>query len=243
MHLGTSTRVFFIIAMLWTVGVAEASVATKIDAKPEVKAGKENVSVGLRPPFPIAKPVDRLPPKLFPPGDIYYPAELAKSGVQGEVKLDIVLSAEAKLMSAKIVGSSKSDVLDKNALAYAQSEKWTLPETHPKGENAHYLMNLVFIRDSVLSINLKTCAELNTDLGYWRSINPDAQASKVASLELIASLFTVQLLKTRGAAAALKYAQSLDAINAETIRLCEEKPDARVIETYVKTAKSYKIRF
>ena len=193
-------------------------------------------------PFVIARMNSELNLK---PGDIFDPEELAKSGVQGEVKLDIVLSAEGKLLSAKIVGSSRSDELDKNAMAYAnaEGEKWILPESHPKGEDAHYLLSLVFFRDSVLTINLKTCAELNTDLGYYRKTNPDGEDGNVASLELIASLFTVQLMKTRGAGEALKYANSLDAINDDTIRACSEKPDARVMETYVKSAKTHKIRF
>jgi len=232
----------FIVALLLAAGQAGATLETKAE---ETKAETEIAGVAARPPFPVAKPVDRLPHKMFKPGDIYYPEELAKSGVQGEVKLDIVLSAEGKLLSAKIAGSSKSDELDKNALSYANAEgvKWSLPENHPKGENAHYLLNLVFFRDSVLTINLKTCAELNTDLSYFRKANPDDDVRKVASLELIASLFTLQLMKTRGAAEALKYADSLDAINDDTIRACAEKPDDRMIETYVKMAKNHKIRF
>lgn len=237
----------FLVALSLTAGQVESTLETKAEEvkAEEVKAETEIAGVLTRPPFPVAKPVDRLPHKMFKPGDIYYPDELAKSGVQGEVKLDIALSSEGKLLSAKIVGSSKSDELDKNALSYANAEveKWTLPKNHPKGEDAHYLLSLVFNRDSVLTINLKTCAELNTDLGYFRKTNPDDEPGKVPSLELIASLFAVQLMKTRGAVEALKYADSLDAINNDTIRACAEKPDDRMIETYVKTAKNYKISF
>lgn len=237
MHPGASALPSFIVVLLLAAGQNGAVL--------ETKAGTGISGVIARPPVPVAKPVDRLPHRMFKPGTIYYPDELAKSGVQGEVKLDIVLSAEGKMLSAKIVGSSNSQELDKNALSYAnaEGEKWTLPENHPKGEEAHYLLSLVFLRDSVLTINLKSCAELNTDLDYFRKTNPEGEPGKVASLELIASLFTVQLMKTRGAAEALKYANSLDAINDDTIRACADKPDVRVIEAYVKAAKNYKIRF
>ena len=247
MHSGASTFPFFFVALVLASGQVGAAVEPKaVETKAvETKAETGITGVVARPPFPVAKPVDRLPHKMFKPGDIYYPEELAKSGVQGEVKLDIVLSAEGELLSAKIVDSSRSDELDKNAMAYAnaEGEKWALPENHPKGESAHYLLSLVFMRDSILTINLKTCAELNTDLSYFRSKRPDEDVRKVASLELIASLFTVQLIKTRGADEALKFAQSLAAINDDTIRACSEKPDARVMETYVKSAKTHKIRF
>ena len=230
MHPIASALPSLFVAIMLSTGQVVATLETKAEEANPKEIKTEIAGVAVQPPFPMARPVDRLPHQLFHPGDIYYPAELAKSGVQGEVKLDIVLSADGKLLSAKIVDSSKSDELDKNALSYvnAVGEKWTLPENHPMGEKAHYLLSIVFTRDSVMNINLKTCAELNTDLSYFRSTNPDEEARKVASLELIASLFTVQLIKTRGAAEALKYAQSIDAISDDTIRSCQEKPDARM---------------
>jgi len=245
MHKGVSGTLFFAMAMFLAPLLADADTEARSDVKAETKGVADKAAPASPASFPIAKPVDRLPHKLIQPGDIYYPVELAKAGVQGEVKLDIELSPEGKLLSAKIVDSSRSDELDKNALSYVNADlgNWTLPATHPKGESAHYLLSLVFNRDSVLSINLKTCAELNADLAYFRATYPEDEPKNVASLELIASLFTVQLIKTRGAEEALKYAKALDAINADTIRICIEKPDDRVIETYVKTAKNYRIRF
>lgn len=245
MQNGVFETLIFAFAMFLTPLLAEAKAEAKSEIKAGPKADHAEEFVTPPPPFPVAKPVDRLPHKLIQPGDIYYPVELAKTGVQGEVKLDIELSPEGKLLSAKIVASSRSDELDKNALSYVNADlgDWTLPETHPKGKRAHYLLSIVFNRDSVLSINLKTCAELIVDLAYLRAAHPEDETKNIASLELIASLFTVQLIKTRGAQEALKYANALDAINEDTLRICMEKPDDRVIETYVKTAKNYKIRF
>lgn len=192
---------------------------------------------------PAVTGVNRLPHTLIYPGDPLYPIDLANTGVQGEVKIELVLSTSGKLLSSEIIASSLSAVLDKNALAYVNSESWKLPEVLPEEAETRYLLSVIFNRDSILTINLKTCAELDTDLAYFRSVRPNDPVKNVASLELIASLFTVQLIKTRGAAEALKYAETLTAITDDTLTACHIKPEALLIETYFNVAKQRGIQF
>ncbi len=239
MHTGA---LFFIAAMVLAPWQAAALAERKSEIKTEAQT-KSAIKTVAEVPLPVAQPVDRLPHKLIYPGDILYPVELAKTGVQGEVKLDIALSAEGKLLSANIVDSSRSSELDKNALTYVNGESWKLPEDLPKDRDSHYFLSVIFNRDSILTINLKTCAELNTDLVYFRSIRPADAVKNVASLELIASLFAVQLIKTQGAGEALNYAKALGAITDGAIQTCSEKPEALLIETYVNSARKHGIKF
>jgi len=220
-----------------------AQAESKADIKKDIKT--EAAMAGAETPAMVtaAKPVNRLPHKLIYPGDPLYSVELAKTGVQGEVKIELVLSTEGKLLSSEIIASSLSAELDKNALAYVNGQSWKLPEALSKESETRYLLSVIFNRDSVLTINLKTCAELGTDLAYFRTVRPQDHAKNVASLELIASLFTVQLIKTRDAAEALKYAEALEAITDDAIAACKAKPDALLIETYVNAARARGIKF
>ena len=243
-----SRALFFFVAMFfvpWQAGArAETQPEKETSAKTEIKTEiKSEIETAGKAPTAVSELVERLPHKLIYPGDILYPVELAKTGMQGEVKFILAISVEGKLLSSKMVDSSKSTELDKNALSYVNGESWRLPENLPKDRDSHYLLSVIFNRDSILTINLKTCAELNTDLAYFRSVRPEDPIKNVPSLELIASLFTVQLIKTQGAAEALKYAKAVNAISDATLHICTEKPEALLIETYVNAARQHAIKF
>lgn len=207
----------------------------------QAAADQQVAGAGIKVPAPSK--LRKLSHRTIYPGDVFYPDTLAKEGVQGEVVIEVRLLNDGKERAVKIISSSKSDDLDKRALAYVNSESWIMPEENPKDSEAHYQQSVIFSRDSILTINLKTCAELNTDMGYFHSVRPDDPVKNVQSLELIASLFTVQLIKTQGAAEALKYAKAVHAISDETWHACMENPETLLIETYVKAARQHGTKF
>ena len=192
---------------------------------------------------PAILQANKLPHKLIYPGDLFYPDALAKEGVQGEVALEIRLSKDGKSSAARIITSSKSAKLDRYALDYVNTGNYVLPDNGLKYFEGIYSLNLIFIRDSILTMNSKTCADLNTDLRYFRSARPGESIKNLGAFELIAGLFTVQLIKNQGANGALKFVKSVDAINQDTAKTCTGKPAALFVKTYVDSAKKRGIKF
>lgn len=188
-------------------------------------------------------PASKLPHALIYPGDRFYPEALAKRGVQGTTTLEIRLSKEGRVLAARVIDGSQSNDLDKYALDYAKNPAWKLPENGLKYFEGVYSLNIVFIRDSVLTINSKTCADFNVDLAYFRRTRPGESTKNLGAFELLANIFTVQLMKNQGAEGTLKFVKSVDAIHAETIRACAKKPTALLVKSYVTAAQRKGIKF
>jgi len=185
----------------------------------------------------------KLPHQLVYPGDLFYPDALAKKGAQGEVILEIRLSKEGRASAARVIASSKSVELDKQALSLVNTGNYKLPDNGLKYFEGIYSLNIIFIRDSVLTINSKTCADLNTDVSYFRSVRPGENTKSLGAFELVAGIFTVQLMKNQGSAGTLKFVKSIADIEGDTISACAKKPRALFIKTYVDAAQKHGIRF
>ncbi|MEO8002237.1 MAG: TonB family protein, partial [Arenimonas sp.] len=185
----------------------------------------------------------RLPHQLIYPGDAFYPDALAKSGVQGEVRLEIKLSSEGKASVVKMLSNSKSAELDKNAINFVNTGYYKLPDNGLKYFEGNYSLNIVFIRDSVLTINAKTCADFNTDLAYFRSTRSGETMKNLGIFELVTGIFTVQLMKSQGADGTLKFVKAVDVINSDIVAACAKKPAELFIKTYVGVAKKRGIKF
>ncbi len=192
---------------------------------------------------PVVASSSKLPHQLVYPGDLFYPNALAKKGAQGEVTLEIRLSKEGRTTAAKVVVSSKSEELDNQALSLVNTGNYKLPDNGLKYFEGIYSLNIIFIRDSVLTINTKTCADLNTDVAYFRSVRPGENMSSLGTFELVAGIFTVQLMKNQGSAGTLKFVKSISDIEGDTIAACEKKPTELFIKTYVGIAKKHGIKF
>jgi TonB family protein len=203
-----------------------------------------------KPPAPVAgmnalalKPANKLPHTLIHPGDRFYPETLAKNGVQGVTTLEIRLSKEGRITAARVIAGSKSPDLDKNALDYARDSGWRLPDNGLKYYEGVYSQTVVFLKDTVLNINAKTCADFNTDLRYFRSVKPNESPNSLGAFELLANIFTVQLMKNQGADGTLKFVKSLDAINNDSIKACAKKPAGLLVKAYAKATQARGIKF
>ena len=220
----------FVVVLLMTAMPAKC-----LQAKTELKSSGTKV--------PVALSTNKLPHQLIYPGDLFYPEAQAKKGLQGEVTLEINLSKAGKATTVKVMTTSKSVELDKNALTFVNTGYWKLPENGLKYYEGVYTLNIIFLRDSVLTINTKTCADFNTDLTYFRNINGKKSTTNFGALELIANISTVQLMKNQGANGALKFVKSVDAINNDTINACAKKPGELFVKTYAKATKKHGIKF
>ncbi len=190
-----------------------------------------------------AKPINKLPHHLIHPGDLFYPDLLAKKGVQGVVTLQVKLSNTGKATAAKVIISSKSVELDRNALAFVKNGYWKLPENGLKYHEGAYSLPVIFLKDTVLTINKKTCADFNTDLGYFRSVRPADNTKNLGAFELVANVMTMQLMKNHAADEALNFVKSIDAINSNTAKACANKPSELFVKTYVKVSAQHNIKF
>jgi TonB family protein len=209
-----------------------------------------NAQTTAKPQAPVAgmsalalKPASKLPHALVHPGDRFYPEALAKNGVQGTTTLGIRLSKEGAITAARIIVGSQSSDLDKNALDYARDTGWRLPDNGLKYYEGVYSLTIVFLKDTVLNINTKTCADFNTDLRYFRSIKPNESTNNLGAFQLLANIFTVQLMKNQGADGTLKFVKSVNAINSESIRACAKKPDGLLVKAYAKATRAHGIKF
>lgn len=131
---------------------------------------------------------NKLPHKLIYPGDLFYPEALAKEGVQGQAVLEVILSKDGKASAAKTIGSSGSAKLDRYALDYVNTGYYTLPDKGLKYFEGVYSLNLIFQRDSILTINAKTCADFNTDVRYFRMARAGDAIENLGAFELIAGV-------------------------------------------------------
>ena len=224
----------FVVLLLITV-MPVNSLQAKIQSKSVASAAGTQI--------PVALSNNKLPHQLVHPGDLFYPEAQAKKGLQGEVTLEINLSKAGRATTVRVLISSKSVELDKNALALINTGYWKLPENGLKYYAGVYTINVIFLRDSVLTINTKTCADFNTDLTYFRSVHGKKSTKNFGALELIANVSTVQLMKNQGADGALKFVKSVDAINNDTINICAEKPTELFVKTYAKATKKHGIKF
>ncbi len=225
----------FVVLLLMTVVMPAKCLQAKIQSKSVVSAAGTKV--------PVAISTNKLPHQLVHPGDLFYPEAQAKKGLQGEVTLEINLSKAGKATTVKVLTTSKSVELDKNALAFVNTGYWKLPENGLKYYEGVYTLNIIFLRDSVLTINKKTCADFNTDLTYFRTTHGNKSTKNFGALELIANISTVQLMKNQGADGALKFVKSVDAINNETINACAKNPAELFVKAYAKATKKHGIKF
>lgn len=228
-------RVKFFFAVLMLVLMPAQYLQAKTEAKAAIPAA------GMK--IPAAQPSNKLPHQLIHPGDLFYPEAQAKKGLQGEVVLEMHLSKAGRATSVKVFTTSKSAELDKNALTFVNTGYWKLPENGLKYNEGVYFLNVIFLRDSVLTINAKTCADFNTDLKYFRYIHANESTKNFGALELIANISTVQLMKNQGANGALKFVKSVESINKDTISTCAKKPAELFVKAYAKATKKHGIKF
>jgi TonB family protein len=210
---------------------------------PQAKTQLTSAALSSGVKLPAAIATNKLPHQLIYPGDLFYPVAQAKRGLQGEVTLEIYLSKTGKATEVKVINTSKSVELDKNALTFVNTGYWKLPENGLKYYEGVYSLNVVFLRDSVLTINTKTCAEFNADLKYFRSIHGSEAVKNFGALELMANISTVQLMKNQGANGALKFVRSVEVINTDAINGCAKKTTELFVKTYAKATKKHGIKF
>jgi TonB family protein len=193
--------------------------------------------------FPVIQTEKKLPHKIFLAGDHYYPIAFSRIGVQGETKLQLEFSEAGKIIASRMLSSSKSPALDEKALSYVRGADWKLPENFALSAPHIYTLNIIFLKDSAETIDKKTCADFNIDMGYFRSVYPNAQVDNVGALSVISNLFTVNLMKNQSSEKTLSYVRARNKIGEQVVKTCAANPKARLLKTYVNIAEKNGIKF
>ena len=189
------------------------------------------------------KPVNRLPHKIIYPGDLFYHDTLAKTGAQGVGVSRSACPKNTRQVPPKSWSAASRPNLIKAPLLSSRPGHYELPDSDLKYFEGIYSLNIIFHKDSVLTINNKTCADFNTDLAYFRSARSGESVVNLGAFELIGGITTVQLIKNQGADGTLKYVKAIDSINADTIAGCAKKPGELFVKTYVNAAKKRGVKF
>jgi TonB family protein len=213
------------------------------DAFAQANTHKQNFQNNSAVNFPIIQTEKKLPNTIVLPGSKFYPETLSSIGIQGEVKLQLELSVTGKLLSTKVLVSSKSPALDEKAQAFVNSSDWKLPDNFPNQAPHIYTQKVIFLKDASSTIDKKTCADFMIDVKYFRSVYPNTHISRVGAMDVISGLFTVNLMKTAGGDKALNYVRKRNKISDDTVAACKKNPDNLLLKTYVNAANKNGIKF
>lgn len=100
-------------------------------------------------------------------GTVHYPQELADKGVQGRVVFSSELRVDGTFGPSDLIESSGSSVLDAAATSLVANLK-----AGPQQEAKPVLLPILFYKDRVQDMHLKTCAQFNVDYKYFSETFP-----------------------------------------------------------------------
>lgn len=158
------------------------------------------------------------------PGHRRYPLELANSGVQGTTIIEGVIQSDGKLSDLKIASSSRSEVLDKNAMELVDGARLgEAPATPTK-----FTISIEFTKDSLLNLKDKTCADFIADFDYFKSAFPELKAKKMPLIRTSSSVLLFLQSDAYG-----KYLKREDAVIDGTVDQCRKNPDSKYLPTFM----------
>ncbi len=126
---------------------------------------------------------------------------------------------------ASIAKSSQSPGLDEAALAYLRRVKLRSSGTETAPEVKKMLVDVEFVRDSIVTLGKKPCAELSADIAHFRKTNPTLELTKMRLYKM--SLGMVALSgDLKNVPAMVKLSKIMPAAYSATALACESKPEA-----------------
>lgn len=169
------------------------------------------------------------------PSDKQYPAELAAAGVQGEVLVVVPLSDDGKSNGALLGATSRSASLDKIAVDLIKNTSFRLPDAPAQGWKA-VVVPVEFYKDSVASLETKTCADFNVDYDYQLATFPERKPQDLRVFEMLTGILYFK--SGRSPARALEVAKRSAAARQPTIEGCRKNPESLLMQTWLASAKA-----
>jgi TonB family protein len=121
---------------------------------------------------------------MLSPGAAWYPESDAATGAQGTALVVMNLTADGQVAKARIVRSTQAATLDQQALRLASQLHWMGARKTPSQAS----LQVQFSRDSIDSVQKKTCAELNQDVTWLKAHRPAEPPENVGALRIARNL-------------------------------------------------------
>lgn len=153
-----------------------------------------------------------------------YPAGLAAQGQQGMVVLLLDLAADGHVTGATVHTSSRAPALDEAARQRALTMRFAGKGAPP----ARASLKVDFRRDTIDTIQLKTCAELDTDIAWQRAAFPERPATDVIALRLAVNMVMLNAVNFMHGEERGRVTQALQVALEATVKGCAEQPDKRM---------------
>ncbi|PWF40988.1 TonB family protein [Massilia glaciei] len=173
------------------------------------------------------KVVQNLGEHLFGPGQALYPSALANTGAQGTAVIEGVAHPGGTLSGLKVVKTSRSAALDRNALVLVKIIDLDMKKT--LAEPMKFTVSIVFMRDSLETLKEKPCSDFIADYDYFTKTFPELPSKK---MPLIGYASGILLLAKMDAYKALMARE--EAVIASAVARCRAHPENRFMATFVR---------
>ncbi len=160
-------------------------------------------------------------------GTAHYPQELADKGVQGTAVLSTEVRVDGTFGPSVLVESSGSPELDATAVALASTLKANRQEVAKP-----VLLPIVFYKDGMSNLHLKTCAEFNADQAYFAATFPSRPVGDMN----IFKMATAAVVAINGIN--MSSIGKLNSAPQKTAEACAKRPKRLFLEEFLASTKS-----
>lgn len=150
------------------------------------------------------------------------------AGVQGNVTVRGMVQPDGTIADVAVAESSRSAVLDENALAAVR--QWTFL---PVEVAVPYQVEIEYRKDDLNTLATKTCADLNVDVAYFRQAFPELPVSDMPLKDVLTGLMLV--MSPRGVS--LENFRRASAAYDQTVEWCATRSDEVMLERYLRFAR------
>ncbi|WP_313460699.1 TonB family protein [Stenotrophomonas sp.] len=178
------------------------------------------VAAGQQP----AEAPERLRPVMIIAGSAHYPQELADKGVQGQAVFSTEVRVDGTFAPSVLVEPSGSAELDAAAIKVVAGVR-----AKPQKVAKAVLLPVLFYKDSVNNLHLKTCAQFNTDLAYFATTFPTRPADEMNIFNMAAAVVT-----TVGGVD-MSSIGKLSSAPQKTVEACAKRPKRLFMEEFMKS--------
>jgi TonB family protein len=175
---------------------------------------------------PAAPKVENLGEHYIDPGQALYPHELAQQGVQGRTVIEGLLHPDLRMSDLKVITSSRSEVLDKNALLIIRAIDPGIKKAPL--EVTKFTVTIVFMRDSIEQLKEKTCSEFIADFDYFRKTFPELPMTDMPLIGYVSGILIMVKPDTYRL-----YMGREESIIKRTVAICRASPERRFVATMV----------
>jgi TonB family protein len=163
-------------------------------------------------------------------GSARYPKALADTGAHGEVAVLATLGIEGRPTDVAVVASSHSPALDEAALAYVRTLGFGRPAGSKEAALSSVRVPVRFLKDSVRTLNAKTCADLDVDVAWFRQAFPDRPTSAMDVINMTRGVLFTTSFSRLSTDRRKGWVKAMSAGLEDAVVVCAEHPERLFLE-------------